>query len=53
MLNAADLPDNIAAFKQAAFGRKSEKTEPDQFDRDCEEFRVRMGGLPSAQLQQT
>lgn len=23
----------VAAFKQAAFGRKSEKTDPDQFDR--------------------
>lgn len=40
MFDATDLPDDVAAlkamlvaaFKQAAFGRKSEKSDPDQFD---------------------
>ncbi len=80
MLNAADLPDDIAAlkamliaatareaetvaqiarkderierleklvaaFKQAAFGRKSEKTDPDQFDLALEDLETAMAAI--------
>jgi len=38
----------VAAFKQAAFGRKSEKTDPDQFDLALEDLDVnrRRNGTP-------
>lgn len=80
MLNAADLPDDVAAlkamliaaqareagkdaqivrkderierleklvaaFKQAAFGRKSEKTDPDQFDLALEDLETAMAAI--------
>ena len=73
MLDAADLPDDIAAlkamliaaeardrrkderierleklvaaFKQAAFGRKSEKTDPDQFDLALEDLETAMAAI--------
>ena len=73
MLNAADLPDDIAAlkamliaatarearkderierlerlvaaFKQAAFGRKSEKTDPDQFDLALEDLETAIAAV--------
>ena len=32
----------VAAFKQAAFGRKSEKTDPDQFDLALEDLETAM-----------
>ena len=73
MLNAADLPDDIAAlkamliaataregrkderierlerlvaaFRQAAFGRKSEKTDPDQFDLALEDLETAIAAV--------
>src|SRR5690606_37236460 len=73
MLNAADLPDDIAAlkamliaatarevrkderierlerlvaaFKQAAFGRKSEKTDPDQFNLALEDLETAIAAV--------
>lgn len=73
MLNAADLPDDIAAlkamliaatarevrkderierlerlvaaFKQAAFGRKSEKADPDQFDLALEDLETAIAAV--------
>jgi len=73
MLNAAELPDDIAslkamliaaqaretrkderierleklvaAFKQAAFGRKSEKADPDQFDLALEDLETAIGAI--------
>ena len=72
MLNAADLPDDIAAlkamliasearnqrkderierleklvaaFRQAAFGRRSEKSDPDQFELALEDLETAMAG---------
>ncbi len=35
----------VAAFKQAAFGRKSEKTDPDQFDLALEDLETAMVAL--------
>jgi hypothetical protein len=73
MLDAADLPDDIAAlkamliaatarevrkderierlerlvaaFKQAAFGRKSEKADPDQFDLALEDLETAIAAV--------
>ena len=73
MLNAADLPDDIAAlkamliaatarevrkddrierlerlvaaFKQAAFGRRSEKADPDQFDLALEDLETAIAAV--------
>lgn len=73
MLNAADLPDEIAAlkamlvaaqarevrkddrierleklvaaFKQTAFGRKSEKTNPDQFELALEDLETAIAAI--------
>lgn len=75
MLNAADLPDDIAAlkamlitaqardlrkderierleklvaaFKHAAFGRKSEKSDPDQFELVLEDLETAIAALHS------
>ncbi|MBB2671458.1 UNVERIFIED_ORG: hypothetical protein GGE44_001009 [Rhizobium esperanzae] len=38
----ARLEKLVAAFKQAAFGRKSEKTDPDQFDLALEDLETAM-----------
>ncbi len=74
MLDAVDLPDDIAAlkamliasqlrearkderierleklvaaFKQAAFGRKSEKADPEQFDLALEDLETAIGSMP-------
>ena len=35
----------VAAFKQAAFGRKSEKTDPDQFDLALEDLETAMAAI--------
>ena len=35
----------VAAFKQAAFGRKSEKTDPDQFDLALEDLETAMASI--------
>lgn len=35
----------VAAFKQAAFGRKSEKTDPDQFDLALEDLEMAMAAI--------
>ncbi len=35
----------VAVFKQAAFGRKSEKTDPDQFDLALEDLETAMAAI--------
>lgn len=35
----------VAAFKQAAFGRKSEKSDPDQFDLALEDLETAMAAI--------
>lgn len=35
----------VAAFKQAAFGRKSEKTDPEQFDLALEDLETAMAAI--------
>jgi hypothetical protein len=34
----------VAAFKQAAFGRRSEKSDPDQFELALEDLETAMAG---------
>ena len=35
----------VAAFKQAAFGRKSEKSDPEQFDLALEDLKTAMASI--------
>lgn len=42
----ARLEKLVAAFKQAVFGRKSEKSDPDQFELALEDLGNRHGGDP-------
>ena len=41
-LRATDAPAVLAAFKQAVFGRKSEKSDPDQFELALEDLEAAM-----------